>query len=376
VIYSSIILTNPQFGEIQYDVSGVGLLPGIMPTVLVDAQLGEIGSQTIIFRNPFAHPLPLDILLTNNNVQSDGNSSINSSVRGKQDPLNALKEKNAKEAMLQAFALLSRKTTDLVIPAKSQFHISLSFTPLKLGQYEAIVQARSSVSGRNLLWCYPVKGIAEAGTAQRLPILKTPCKTQTMREDLILLEGISKSDIQSLNDLKLSDFTVELKIDEKYKTLVTRAFRAQPLEIIALPEKTGKDSYYPAGRNPPEFGMRLRLLFEPLRTLTTRIEVAIICKNRGKWRVQVDLDATEPDADDKIKLVAPVGGADKITFRLTNRFLGYSKFHAFFSSKSSPHFNVLPTSGVLAPYGSEGTAFVVTFAPADYGTIEMYNLFF
>jgi hypothetical protein len=67
-----------------------------------------------------------------------------------------------------------------------------------------------------------------------------------------------------------------------------------------------------------------------------------------------------------------VGGSDKVSFKLANRFLGFSKFHAYFSSKSSPHFTVSPSSGILAPFGSEGSPFTVTFAPADYGTIEQY----
>lgn len=59
--------------------------------------------------------------------------------------------------MLQAFDLLLRKTTDVVIPAKTVFHIALSFSPTKLGQYESVVEVRSFVGGRSLMWCYPIK---------------------------------------------------------------------------------------------------------------------------------------------------------------------------------------------------------------------------
>ena len=63
------------------------------------------------------------------------------------------------------------------------------------------------------------------------------------------------------------------------------------------------------------------MLFEPLKTFSTSVDFSIICRNRGKWRVKMDLDASEPEPDDYIKLVAPVGGSDKVSFKLTNRFL-------------------------------------------------------
>jgi hypothetical protein len=45
-------------------VSGVGLLPSVMQKVQIFSPLGEIGSHTIAFRNPFSFPLPVDVLLT------------------------------------------------------------------------------------------------------------------------------------------------------------------------------------------------------------------------------------------------------------------------------------------------------------------------
>ena len=361
-----ISLTNPQFGEIQYVVSGVGLLPGIMPTVTVTAPLSEIGSQTIIFHNSFNHPLPVDIVLTAPSIEP----KITTSVRLKGRGSAALKEKIAMDTMLEAFGLLTKKTTGLVVPAKSPLHIPVSFTPMKLGQYESVVQLRSNVNGRNLLWCYPIKGVAEAGTPVKVSMLKTACKSQMLREELIPLEGIVREDVEALEDIKLTDFSVEIEVEQSFRSLVLRSFRAQPLEIVEMPE-SDPNTFYPTGKGPAAFGMRLRLLFEPLKILSTRIEVLLICKNRGKWRVQTDLEATEPEPDDVINFTAAVGGIDQVVFRLTNRFLGYSKFQAYFLSKSSAHFKVSPSSGTLPPYGSnEGTAFTVTFKPKEYGTIE------
>jgi hypothetical protein len=182
--------------------------------------------------------------------------------------------------------------------------------------------------------------------------------------------------MQAHEELALSDFTVEIKAEENVKSMVLRAFRAQPLEIVQLQqagEGKGGSGGSPmhGGKEPADYALRVRMLFEPLRTFIANVDISILCRKRGKWRVKVDLDATDPEPDDTIRLVAPVHGSDKVTFRLNNRFLGYSSFQAYFSAKSSPHFSVSPSTGTLAPYGSEGTPFVVTFAPVDYGTIEM-----
>ena len=107
-----------------------------------------------------------------------------------------------------------------------------------------------------------------------------------------------------------------------------------------------------------------------MKTFNSSIEFVIVCKNKGRWRAEVDLQSTEPDVDDVIDLSATVGGVDKVGFKLNNRFLGFSTFNAYFTAKSSKHFSVSPSSGVLAPYGTEGTPFVVSFSPTEYGSRE------
>ena len=88
----------------------------------------------------------------------------------------------------------------------------------------------------------------------------------------------------------------------------------------------------------------------------------------------IDLDATEPEPDDTIRLTAAVGSTDKVMIRLSNRFLGYSTFQAYFTAKSSPHFTVSPSSGVLAPFGVDGTPFIITYSPLKYASRELATL--
>lgn len=261
-----------------------------------------------------------------------------------------------------------------MVAPQSTVSIPVSFSPVKLGNYESLVEVRSVVNGRSLLWCYPVKGIAEAGAPIRLPGLKTPCKSTLLQEVRIPLEGVRKADLLPGETLQISDFAIEYVTEQGMERVISRTFKAQPLEIVESDGSRDPDMYYAPGKGPVDYSLRTRLVWEPLKVYTTRLELTILCKNRGKWRVVLDMDASEPVPDDTISLIAPVGQSEQVTFKLANRFLGYSEFQAFFSSKSSPHFSVFPGTGMLPPFGSDGTPFVVTFAPTEYGQIEVANL--
>ena len=164
----------------------------------------------------------------------------------------------------------------------------------------------------------------------------------------------------------LSDFSLEIVADPKFKNQLARAVRVLPVELI----ETSDDSSL-SYRCSSNFKLKYSVLFEPLKVLNASIEL-VVTSSRGRWRVTMDLEGTEPAPDDTIKLVAAVGGTDNVSFKLSNRFLGYSTFQAYFSVKSSSHFSVSPTSGILAPFGADGTPFVISFTPLVYGNRETY----
>lgn len=348
---ADIFLSHQTFGEVQYQVTGIGQLPGIMPMSRLYAPLGEIGSHAIMFRNPFPYPLPVDIVLSEENTLEKGGIG------------------DGQNDVSPVFSILLRKFTDLVIPAKSPLQISISFSPTRLGQYSGTVQVRSSISGRNLLWCFPVEGMADAGAPQELPRMVTACKTSLLRNVDVRLEGLRKADLLPGEKLSLADFSHETITDVRNNALVNRSFRAQPLELI---EVVAEDEG--SGVSKTDYIVRYRMLFEPLRTFMASIEMVVVCNKKGRWRLTIEVESTDPEPDDTIKLIAAVGGVDKVTFRLSNRFLGFSNFQAYFSARSSAHFTVSPAAGVLAPYGSDGTPFIVTFAPMEYGSREIANL--
>jgi hypothetical protein len=44
-----------------------------------------------------------------------------------------------------------------------------------------------------------------------------------------------------------------------------------------------------------------------------------------------------------------------------------AEFTAYFTTESAAEFLVYPKSGLLEPYGKDGTNFIVSFTPTEYG---------
>lgn len=59
---------------------------------------------------------------------------------------------------------------------------------------------------------------------------------------------------------------------------------------------------------------------------------------------------------------------------MSNHLKSFADFHAFFTSDSAAEFSVYPKSGQLEPYGKEGTNFIVSFTPTEYGKAKTGKL--
>lgn len=329
-ISSLITFYGESFGELSYEASGKSLLPGVMEIIYISAQMNETGSYSIPFKNPFKHPLPVDIILTNESSDD-----------------------------IDSFSLVSKKVRGAVISAKSIFQIAVGFSPQKLCQYRAFVEVRSNISGREFKWCFPLVGVAEMGPSQRLSKITTRCKSSYLREIDVPLEGLLRESISS-NDLSLADFVIETNVlDLKYRNLVERGFRVQTLDIVDLENNSSA-----------HYALKCRLLFEPLKTFDTTVDLRIVAKGRGQWKLSLDLEATDQIPDDVVVMRCPVGKVDKVSFSVSNRFLGFSPFQAYITGKASSYFSVMPSSGILAPFGSEGTKFIITYSPTEYGLVQ------
>merc|ERR1711871_248734 len=63
-----------------------------------------------------------------------------------------------------------------------------------------------------------------------------------------------------------------------------------------------------------------------------------------------------------------------VSFKLTNQYHAYAPFTASFTPDSPYEFTVFPPDGVLEPPGRDGTVFIVSFTPTEYGKTQVGRL--
>ena len=79
-------------------------------------------------------------------------------------------------------------------------------------------------------------------------------------------------------------------------------------------------------------------------------------------------------ASDTIAIEANLNSTSTVKFSLTNRFQSFAPFQAYFSTDSAYTLDVKPSNGLLAPAGSDGTQFAVSFSPTEYGKLQRGRL--
>lgn len=61
---ATIILHHPEIGTWQYEIEGMGELPGVMTEHFPTSVVGQMSSYMMSFRNPFDSPLSVNVVLT------------------------------------------------------------------------------------------------------------------------------------------------------------------------------------------------------------------------------------------------------------------------------------------------------------------------
>lgn len=134
---------------------------------------------------------------------------------------------------------------------------------------------------KQLVWKYPLRGIAESVSTQIDYHFKTRARKPLEETLKIILPGFSE-----LNPM--DTFSYELNVQNpQHKSLVERSvFFEQKSERIRSSE------------DPIEFNMR----FEPLRPYKTSTEFVIYKSTGGRWKFNVIFEALEPEMDDIITI--------------------------------------------------------------------------
>lgn len=157
----------------------------------------------------------------------------------------------------------------------------------------------------------------------------------------------------------LNKLQVELEVPKSMEALINKVVRitlADPAEEVVsntIGSKTDR--------------IALHVYMRPLRPFTAQCTLIVSQAGAGRWRFDVKLDVADPEVDDLIVIESPLNKAASVAFRLTNATPAYAEFEAYFAPESASEFTVSPTSGVLDPAGKQGSTFVITYRPTEYG---------
>lgn len=310
-----ITLTSSILGNWEYKLRGKGVPPTKMEPLEVSATIGESSSVQVTFKNPFREVI-----------------TINLALEGK-----------------EVFNILVKRNKFSVGPL-GLLLIPVSFQPVSME--EALATLVVSITD-DLAWRFPIRGITENSSQQRDFNYKTKCRN-TIEQPL----SIVLNDLEELTEAE--NFTHEIRVPNKeFQRLVDNSFKVEPLKNIIM-----------SADEPLEFLVR----FEPLRPFKTIVEFLIYKSSGGRWKYNVMLEALDPDVDDTIVIESQINKSHSVAFKLTNQLKAFANFDAFFTPESNSCFTVMPTQGTLEPFGREGTQFVVTFSPNEYGAAKIGRL--
>ena len=168
---------------------------------------------------------------------------------------------------------------------------------------------------KQLVWKYPLRGIAESASAAIDYHFKTRARKPHDETLRIVLPGF--------HDLSPADtFSYELNVQNaQHKGLVERSvfFEQKNDRLLSADE-------------PLAFSMR----FEPLRPFKTTAEFVVYKSTGGRWKFNVVFEALEPEVDDVIVIQSPLHKTSSVSFKLNNHLKSYAEFTAFFTAAAAP----------------------------------------
>jgi len=312
---------NDLVGQWLYEIKGMGLPPSNqIPILNVTSPLHQRLSRIITFRNPFEFPLPVRITM-NTNFPS-------------------------------VFELFQRKA-ECVIPANTLKQVTVLFCPEQMTHYEAILKMEVLEVPKEsrldahfpLIWHHKLEGVPTI-VSKNIQNLTCPAREKKNKVISLQLEHLCEADRGE------HEFSFETRYPDQHQSFFNRALHVKCINQTM---------------NPFNEPMRFQLSFHPLRPIRSRCFIVVNKPSGGRWEFPLQVEATEPDVDDVIQLESLLHQTSSVTFKLHNQFPVPAKFEAGFTPESPFEFSVHPKEGILSPPGEQGTQFVISFTPKEYG---------
>ena len=347
--HAEVTLSADGAGEWAFTCSGEGLPPGLMPPERVSAPIGQSNSTVVAFTNPFPEPISVSVRVSGGGDGGGGDGGVEG-----------------------VFFSLLKKDAGVAVGAFQTLQIPVRFTPARMqahaGECVVRIDGPDAPGGgadappqtmqfarEGDAWTFPIEGIAEApGDA----VFKLRCRARQACEETleVNLTGLPAA-------AEGEAFTHELLFPEES----AGALSEQTLSMEAL------DSSLSCSRP-----LRFKARFAPQRVLSTSCDFVIAKASGGRWRFEVQLEASEPELDGIISIEALVAHTETAYFKLASPSAKPCKFTAAFTADSPLEFSIAPATGVMPAAGVDpstgeprSTAFAVSFTPKEYGAMAV-----
>jgi len=256
----------------------------------------------------------------------------------------------ADEKSKQVFEVLMHKKKVTIEPL-CYLNIPFSFIPKEISDYHADIVV---MMNEKLSWKYPVLGITEATSTTVDHSFKTASRVVTEKEIRFSLPGITDIVPGETFVHELNVFTKEFEYSLK------KWFTLKPIKNYI--DHENEQLVYLAH-------------FKPMKPFKSFAEIILLKPSGGRWRFRIQLESTEPEVDDQILITSPLNTTSSVQFRLNNpNPKASSEFTAEFTHDSASEFSVYPKSGKLEPAVRDGTSFIISYTPVEYGKVKIGKL--
>ncbi|GLI64998.1 hypothetical protein VaNZ11_008424 [Volvox africanus] len=357
---ATITVDGDVVGTWEYNIRGHGELPTVMEATTMSTMLGGQGQTIITWRNPFPEAASVSVQLRtdeppgvfellrlgpyNGSSSSKALTGINSSSANSiHGGVPGAGPGNGAPNLSGVISLGQRSSTltvqESTVQPSGTLNVPLRYTPaaLKTCSCEVLVAVEgSSYSLNTLVWRFPVRALTEASLNG--VVFRYKCKARSRIEETmeVVLTGLQKVGPED-------EFTHEMVLPTEH-----RAFLEQSLMV----EPVGPS---PVRLSRPDVPLRYKVQFAPQRMLPpTSLELVINKSTGGRWRFEMQLQATEPDLDGTLTIEAAVGATSYVPLRLYSSSQEPQPFTANFPSDTPLVFNVVPSKGLLPPMPRPG----------------------
>lgn len=348
---STIVFSSSKIDKWEYIVQGTADKPTISKNIQISTYVGGIICGNITFSNPFSDRISVTIEL----VQE--------------------------EETKNAFKLMTKSKNFTLTDFKS-LTIPFSFSPTQLIKYSAVVYVKEEI--KNITWEFLIEGVTEIRSNKIDFSFKTKAKKGIDTKIAVMLTGTS------INKNDKFDYYVNVKKTE-LSELVNKCLNIELLKrdlydtigmnnsiITNNTNQVSNNGTNTATKNNWTYTNNNELIFDirfyPLKRIETDCEFIINKKSGGRWVFNISLLATEPEIESVIKIQSALNKVAHTSFNLNNLFTKNEKFKAYFTYDSCSEFNISPRTGILDQSGREGTKFLVSYLPREYGKVKKGKL--